>query len=1227
MAPPIVRGLPGKSKKNNNKEEVVKRLGARVHDWLIIPNNAVITLCVVTLLTFLLGKAYGIGIYLTIGAYFFTKFCLKQHEQAPLKIPVQEHLLDDNQPHPATSKPMIGEGIFFIGVALFTNKEVWLTNDDARQHFLVLGTTGAGKAIPCSTPVHTQTGWKIAGNIRYGDMITTPFGETAKVTGVYPQGKRRIWKMTFEDGRISEIDGDHLWEIYNKHSNSKPQIMTTKELYELKNKGLFSIIVSDAPEKPAQNLVIPPYVMGTLLGNGCFNKISTSLTSEDSEIVNRVRSEMASHGYDVVQNDQNNYGIKRKQAQIPFHHLINKLGLSEIESYSKFIPEIYLEGSIEQRWALLQGLMDTDGTCDQKVSLSFRTSSERLAKDVQRLIWSLGGIAKIHPKNEGEKRNGKISYVLTIRMKTPEQAFYLQRKKELASKDYQYENLKLGVTNIEETTIEDDCVCFMVDHPRHLFVIKDYISTHNTELLTGFAANALSWGSGLIFVDGKGDIKLMATLHALSMRWGRSADFLMLNFMPQDDVLAPGEVASNTMNPYTTSPASDIIQQIGGLMPASGGDGMWKDRAMTMVSAVVYALAWARDQGIIDLNLAALRKYIQFRHLLELVTDERFADMPENIKNNIHIYLSSLAGYNGKPEPDQSDDCTKQHGFLEMQFTGPLGSLANDYGHIFNSEFGEVDMFDVVLNRRILVVMLPSLQKMPEDVERMGKIVVASLKTMMGATLGNVGKTKGGKILDVMKRRVTTAPYPCLVILDEVGYYTVDGMAMMAAQVRSLGFSMIYASQDLKAMTRLNEKEAQSIIANTNTKIVMRTEDSDTMELAVKAGGQGEKVNSTSYQAGEDIFGNSEWTPNRDFAISFENRINELDLKSQLPGQFTILHMDFIVRGRSFYVDTLSTFDDEDSIEVAPNQFVVVKRPNIDAVESDKKIPKIMKRLTEFNEIEAEKNDITDEIKNAPTDEIRLFKERISEEKRNNKKGTLEIFGTALAYLYIKMGDTVNNFSSTVRKYRRPSENIDDHDIFEEHGIHDMPVIPPKVRTNHGIEINENGLQSIDDNIMAGTDSILDAIQDLPTTDDMDITENSLDSMTDNNKKDIIMDITDTSNITNEIAKETKSKIEEVVEVNKSTGYNDIGDVDDDISKLLNDDAFSDYPEEEKDKTDETTSDNKESSEGNNTKTEDSSSSNSSKPGGKSGSENKSTETVEDVLNFDDFLNAITDDV
>jgi intracellular multiplication protein IcmO len=378
---------------------------------------------------------------------------------------------------------------------------------------------------------------------------------------------------------------------------------------------------------------------------------------------------------------------------------------------------------------------------------------------------------------------------------------------------------------------------------RQHFLVVGTTGAGKTEMLLGFCANALTWGSGFLYCDGKGDVSLFAKIYALARRFGREDDVLVINLMTSNtDVTASGgRILSNTLNPFTSGSSDSLTQMVVSLMDDVGGDGaMWKGRAVALFTGVMRALVWKREEGMIDLNIGIIRDHLNLNKIIELSAKENEPDMPLPIRSSITAYLSSLPGFQPEKGPKQSQTTLDQHGFLQMQFTKILGNLADVYGHIFLTPHGEVDMSDVVLNRRILVVMLPALEKSADEVANLGKIIVATLKGMMGSTLGSKIEASYD---EVVLRRPYNSPSPFIVILDEVGYYCVTGMAIMAAQGRSLGFSLVFATQDIPAMLRENDKEAKSIIANTSTKIFMRVEENEmTGKLAVDSAGEGYKA-------------------------------------------------------------------------------------------------------------------------------------------------------------------------------------------------------------------------------------------------------------------------------------------------------------------------------------------------------------------------------------------------
>lgn len=508
---------------------------------------------------------------------------------------------------------------------------------------------------------------------------------------------------------------------------------------------------------------------------------------------------------------------------------------------------------------------------------------------------------------------------------------------------------ELWVTN-------DDC--------RQHILVMGTTGAGKTELLLSFVANALSWGSGVIFIDGKGDIKTMVLMYAMSKLWGRDGSFLLLNFMPppKETEKAQGENISNTMNAYTVAEADDIKQQVNGMLPPAGPDGHWRDRAMAMLEAVLLALVWARDSGILTLSLQTLRHFIQLKNLASMVLpvecggDIRFQQMPMSIKENLRVYLSSCGPFNfSSPGDKQDPEVAKQHGYLEGQLTGAFSALINQYGAIFDTDYGEVEMVDVVLNRRILLALIPALAKNPDDVQRMGKIIVGALKSMMGKMLGNLGYIPDPSVRSLLEIRVASSPSPVIGIFDECGLYLVAGMATIAAQARSLGFCMVYAAQDIKAMTKFEDKEAYSIIANTNLKIIMRSEDSDTAEMAVKMGGKAIRVRARSYERtpaqNESLFG-SNWRENEQKAAELESRIDELDLKNQDAGEFTAIYKAIIVRGKGLFTDALQAYKDSSMVPMAPNQFIVVTQPDMAIVETREKMPAVVASLMSYDTLD-----------------------------------------------------------------------------------------------------------------------------------------------------------------------------------------------------------------------------------------------------------------------------------
>ncbi|MBO9428434.1 TraM recognition domain-containing protein [Sulfitobacter sp. R18_1] len=618
------------------------------------------------------------------------------------------------------------------------------------------------------------------------------------------------------------------------------------------------------------------------------------------------------------------------------------------------------------------------------------------------------------------------------------------------------------------------------DDARQHFLVVGTTGAGKTESLLGFAANALTWGSGFLFCDGKGDVALFAKVYALARRFGREDDLLVLNFMTgnQDLGASGGKIMSNTLNPFSTGSSDSLTQMVVSLMDDAGGDGaMWKGRATAMLTGVMRALTWLRDEGRVDLNVGEIRSFMSLRKIIDLGDETGdYKDIPQPIRKSITSYLTSLPGFTPEKGHKQAQTTLDQHGYLEMQFTKILGSLADVYGHIFKTPYGEVDMFDVVLNRRILVIMLPALEKSGDEIANLGKIVVATLKGMMGATLGSQLE---GTWAQVVENRPTNSPSPFICVLDEVGYYTVEGMALMAAQARSLGFSMCYASQDIPAMKRLNEKEAASIIANTNTKIFMRSEEADvTGKLAVDTAGKGMRAQVGGFSGETGDMGTS-YRDTKEARLEAADRVNFTDLKAQTEGMMHVLFQDKVVRAKSFYANPEGAVDNK-KLSLRANHFIKVPKPDVDDLERARKMPKIIEKMFSEETVEQLKKDAQDAVDSISDREDDIaISIKAFDHMRAAKRKPVECAGGAVAAVIHDMRSAVSSFHEKVKAVTGTNEDSSDNED-QLPGFGKRPVTPLNDDIDHRVRIEGDDDDDYTDIDMAddfaSNDSIMRAL-------------------------------------------------------------------------------------------------------------------------------------------------------
>jgi intracellular multiplication protein IcmO len=475
--------------------------------------------------------------------------------------------------------------------------------------------------------------------------------------------------------------------------------------------------------------------------------------------------------------------------------------------------------------------------------------------------------------------------------------------------------LARGICFFGNSRATEEELWFNNDDMRTHVLIFGSTGSGKTEALVSIAFNALVQGSGFLYVDGKGDNSLFAKVFSMARFMGREDDLLLINFMTgaRDIVGAQEKRLSNTMNPFCNGSSSMLSQLVTSLMDSgsqsSDGD-MWKGRAIVFVEALMKVLVYMRDLGKVLLDANVIRNYFDLTRLEAIAVDKMFirdnqepvslADAPLLVLEPITNYLRTLPGYDATKKGKQSGTVFEQHGFITMQLTRAFGSLADTYGHIIRTNLAEVDLKDVVLNRRILVVLLPALEKAPDELANLGKVIIASLKAMMAAGLGEGVE---GTYKEVVQRKPTNALTPYMCILDEYGYYAVKGFAVVPAQARSLGFSVVFAGQDLPAFQKASKEEALSIGANTNIKICMKLEDPlDTWDFFQKTAGESWVTKVDSFQTNASSILNN-YMDSRSASSEKRARVDLLDLKDQREGEAHIFFKSKIIRAKMFYAN------------------------------------------------------------------------------------------------------------------------------------------------------------------------------------------------------------------------------------------------------------------------------------------------------------------------------------
>jgi phosphate starvation-inducible PhoH-like protein len=361
-----------------------------------------------------------------------------------------------------------------------------------------------GRAQPLTADVLTPDGWRKIGDLAVGDLVVGSDGLPTPVLGIYPQGRKEVFRVTTQDGASTLACGEHLWTVRtpDDRSHGRPsRVLQTQDMIGRLRRGhvhRFELPLVDPVEFVPQDVPIAPYALGLLLGDGCLSTTTTpAFATADPELAEALEAELP--GIELKRKTQVDYVLRHIHGgrggvivANPVTVALRELGLAGTRSNTKFVPESYRLNSAAVRLALLQGLFDSDGgpvvqrgrTC----RVQYSTCSERLRDDVVFLVRSLGGVAYWRRRAADGRKPGLArgravhyrndAYVIDIRLPEGIEPFRLERKRALYNATGGGRPMRF--IDAIEPAGETETVCIQVAAADSLYVTDDLIVTHNT---------------------------------------------------------------------------------------------------------------------------------------------------------------------------------------------------------------------------------------------------------------------------------------------------------------------------------------------------------------------------------------------------------------------------------------------------------------------------------------------------------------------------------------------------------------------------------------------------------------------------------------------------------------------------------------------------------------------------------------------------------------------------
>lgn len=389
---------------------------------------------------------------------------------------------------------------------------------------ILLAPAGSGKALDDNEmiAVNDERGYVRMGDLQVGDEVFDEQGNPTKILGVYPQGDKQAYRVTFNNGASIVCNDEHIWTVRGKDAHKCGRGYRDMTLREMLDKGIRKRVVkrngrvsyhtmwyvprSHAVNRANAELPVDPYALGVLIGDGALvsqKGDALVVSSDDTYVVDKVAEALSA----IAERNSANYNWYFRPMDGSDRYVRTKDVLSDdmfvdtvrgLKSIARSIPEPYFHGSVDQRLALLHGLMDTNGcvTNEYRANVSFSTNSPALARGVQRLAVSLGFVTSVTHNDRHDDMHINREYEIHFRIANEDkhQLFtlprHLERLDDCLSRrhdiKFHHKFDDLGIASVVDLGCQIPMTCIYVEAESHLFQAGyDHIVTHNTALVQG----------------------------------------------------------------------------------------------------------------------------------------------------------------------------------------------------------------------------------------------------------------------------------------------------------------------------------------------------------------------------------------------------------------------------------------------------------------------------------------------------------------------------------------------------------------------------------------------------------------------------------------------------------------------------------------------------------------------------------------------------------------------